>query len=160
MLDVAAEADIPVAVHTGYWGDFRKIDCKNLLPLVMRRRDVRFDMFHLGMPMLRDGALIGKSQPNVTLNLTWCAVISQVQTTRMLDELIDLVPVNKIIAFGGDYRCCVHKAYGHLVMARETVAAALARRVDDGDFDRAEAMRLARMWFHDNPTRIYRLPEA
>ena len=49
VLDVAAEADVPVAVHTGYWGDFRTIDCKNLLPLVMRRRDVRFDMFHLGL---------------------------------------------------------------------------------------------------------------
>ena len=77
----------------------------------------------------------------------------------MLDEIIDLVPVNKVIAFGGDYRVCVQKVYGHLVMARQVVAAALARRVAAGDFDRAEAVRIAKLWFHDNPTRIYKLPE-
>ena len=83
---------------------------------------------------------------------------SQVQTERMLDELIDLVPVNKIIAFGADYLFAVQKVWGHLVMARECVASALARRVDAGDFDRAEALRIARLWFHDNPARIYKLP--
>ncbi|MBL7200420.1 MAG: amidohydrolase family protein [Anaerolineae bacterium] len=156
-LDVAAEADVPVAVHTGYWDDFRELDPKFLLGIAARRRDVRFDLFHLGMPMVRDALLIGKSYPNVTLNLTWCPVISQVQTCRALDELLDLVPLNKVIAFGGDYRVAVQKVWGHLVMARECVAVALAKRVQDGDLDRAEAMRIARMWFDDNPARIYRI---
>lgn len=156
-LDVAAEADIPVAVHTGYWGDFRELDPKFMLSFASRRPDVRFDMFHLGMPMIRDAILIGKNLPNVSLNLVWCAVISQVQTARALDEIIDLVPVNKIIAFGGDYRAAVQKTYGHLVMAREVVASVLAGRIEAADFDREHAMHLARLWFHDNPTRIYRL---
>jgi len=51
----------------------------------------------------------------------------------------------------------VHKVYGHLMLAREVVAAALGRRVEEGDFDQEEALRLARLWFCDNPTRIYRL---
>ena len=148
---------MPVAVHTGYWDDFRELDPKFLLGIAARRRDVRFDLFHLGMPMVRDALLIGKSYPNVTLNLTWCPVISQVQTCRALDELLDLVPLNKVIAFGGDYRVAVQKVWGHLVMARECVAVALAKRVQDGDLDRAEAMRIARMWFDDNPARIYRI---
>jgi predicted TIM-barrel fold metal-dependent hydrolase len=156
-LDIAAKADLPVAVHTGYWGDFRRLDPKFMLGFAARRRDVRFDLFHLGMPMIRDAILIGKNLPNVTLNLCWCPVISQVQTTRALDEMVDLVPSNKIIAYGADYRVAVHKAYGHLVMARECVAAALAHRIDAGDFDRAEALRLARLWLHDNAMRIYRL---
>jgi predicted TIM-barrel fold metal-dependent hydrolase len=118
---------------------------------------VRFDVFHLGMPMIRDAILIGKSYPNVTLNLTWCPLISQVQTCRALDEIIDLVPLNKVIAFGGDYRAAVQKVWGHLVMARECVATALANRIEAGSFDRAEALRIARMWFHDNPARIYRI---
>lgn len=156
-LDVAAAADLPVAVHTGYWGDFRDLDPKLILSFAARRREVRFDLFHLGMPMIRDAVLIGKTQPNVTLNLTWCPVISLTQTVRALEELIDLVPVNKIIAFGGDYRAAVHKVYGHLVLARQAVAQALAGRVEAGDFDREEALRLARLWFVDNPRRIYRL---
>ena len=155
--DVAAESGLPVAVHTGYWGDFRALDPKFMLGFAARRRDVRFDMFHLGAPMYRDAILIGKNLPNVTLNLTWCPIISQVQTKRALDEILDLVPLNKIIAFGGDYRVCVQKVYGHLVLAREVVAAALAERIEAGDFDREEALRIARWWFHDNPARVYGL---
>jgi predicted TIM-barrel fold metal-dependent hydrolase len=152
---VAAEADVPVAVHTGYWGDFRELDPKFLLGIAARRPEVRFDLFHLGMPMIRDAILIGKSYPNVTLNLTWCAVISQVQTVRALDEVLDMVPANKVSAFGGDYRVAVQKAWGHLVMARQCVAAALANKIEAGDLDRGEALRIARMWFYDNPARIY-----
>jgi predicted TIM-barrel fold metal-dependent hydrolase len=156
-LDIAAEADAPVAVHTGYWGDFRELDPKYMLDIAARRRDVRFDVFHLGMPMIRDAILIGKSYPNVTLNLTWCPVISQVQTCRALDEVLDLVPTNKVIAFGGDYRVAVQKAWGHLVMARECVATALANRIEAGSLDRDEALRIACLWFYDNPARIYRI---
>jgi len=156
-LDVAAEAGVPVATHTGYFGDFRDVDPKLMFNVVMRRRDIHFDLFHLGVPMWREAALIGKTQPNVSLNLTWCPLISQTATTRTLDEILEMVPTNKIIAFGGDYRVAVQKVYGHLVMARQVVAAALARRVEAGDFDRQYALHLARLWFHDNPSRIYRV---
>lgn len=156
-LDVAAETDAPVAVHSGYWGDFRRLDPKHMFSFAMRRRDVRFDLFHLGMPMIRDAILIGKTLPNVTLNLTWCPIISQEQTMRALDEIIDLVPLNKVIAFGGDYRVAVQKVYGHLVLAREAVAATLAKQVEADRLDRPEALRIAKMWFCDNPVRIYGL---
>ena len=156
-LDVAAEADVPVAVHTGYWNDFRDLAPTLMFSFAARRRDVRFDMFHLGMPMVREAATMGKTLPNVTLNLTWCPIISQVMTARTLDEILDLVPITKIIAFGGDYRVAVQKTYGHLALAKECVASALAKRVESGDFDRGRALHIARLWFHDNPTRIYRL---
>ena len=156
-LDVAADADVPVAVHAGYWGDFRELDPKNMFSFADRRRDVRFDMFHLGMPMVRDAIIIGKTLPNVSINLVWCPIISQVQTYRALDEIIDMVPTNKIIAFGGDYGVSVQKVYGHLVMAREVIAQVLADRVEQGDFDKEYAMYLAKLWFYDNPCRIYKL---
>jgi uncharacterized protein len=156
-LDVAAEAGVPVTVHAGYFGDFREVDPKHIFSFALRRRDVQFDLLHLGVPMWRDAALIGKTMPNVTLNLAWCPIVSQLQTTRTLAEIIDLVPSNKIIAFGGDYRVAVQKVWGHLVMAREVVASVLAKRIEAGDMDRIHAMCLARLWFHDNPRRIYHL---
>ncbi len=156
-LDVAAEAGVPVATHAGYFGDFREVDVTYMFNVVMRRRDVQFDLFHLGVPMWREAALIGKTQPNVTLNLTWCPIVSQTTTVRTLDEIIDLVPMNKIIAFGADYRVAVHKVYGHLVMAREVVAAALAKRIEAGEFDAEYALHLAGLWLHDNAARVYRV---
>ena len=146
-------------MHTGYWGDFRTLDPKLLLSFVGRRADVRFDMFHLGSPMLRDAMVIGKNHPNVTCNLCWLALISQVQLERSLDEIIDLVPANKIIAFGGDYRVCRAEGVGRTSSWRASASRPRsARRVDAGDFDKPEALRIAKLWFHDNPARIYRLP--
>jgi hypothetical protein len=133
------------------------VDPKLMFTFATRRRDVRFDLFHLGAPMLRDAALIGKNEPNVTLNLTGCWCTFELATERTLDELVDLAPLNKVIAFGGDYRVAVHKIYGHLVMAREGVASVLARRVEAGEFDIDYALHVARMWFADNPKNIYRL---
>ncbi len=156
-LDVAAEAGVPVAVHTGYLDDFRQLDPKLLLGFAFERPDIHFDLFHLGVPMIRDAILIGKNLPNVSLNLTWCAIISQVQTVRALDEILDLVPTNKVIAFGADYKVAVQKVWGHLVMARECVALALTNRINAGLMNRDEALMITKEWFLDNPIKIYRL---
>lgn len=156
-LDVAAELGVPVAVHAGFWGDFRQYDPKFMLDFALRRSDVCFDLFHLGMPMIRDAIQIGKNLRNVSLNLTWCPIISQVQTSRALDEIIDLVPINKVIAFGGDYRVSVQETWGHLTMARECVAEALSHRITSGQMSKQDAFDIARLWFYENPKRIYRL---
>lgn len=76
------------------------------------------------------------------------------QTCRALDEVLDLVPLNKVIAFGGDYRVAVQEVWGHLVMVRESVATALAKRVEAESLDRDEAIGIARMWFYGNPAHI------
>ena len=75
----------------------------------------------------------------------------------MLDECLDLVPVNNLIVFGGDYGWPVENVYGHLKMARGVVARVLAKRIELGEMDFAQALGVARLWFHDNPARIYRL---
>jgi hypothetical protein len=78
-------------------------------------------------------------------------------TRAALDEYLDLVPVNKITAFGGDYGKPVEKVYGHLVMARENIAAVLGRRVEAGLMTESQAISVARRWFYDNPAELYRL---
>jgi len=157
ILPLAAELGLVVAVHTGMWHDFRVLDPKHFLPVFMQHLDTQFDLFHMGMPWVRDTAIIAKNCPNVTLNLCWTHIISPVQTRSGLDEYIDLVPLNKIIGFGADYHRPVEKVYGHLVMARENIAAILGGRVEQGLIDIDEAIRIAKMWLYDNPVRIYNL---
>ena len=101
--------------------------------------------------------MLGKGFPNVWLNLAWTHIISQRFATTGLDEAIDLVPSNKVLAFGGDYGVPVEKVYGHLVMAREDIADALARRISEGQMSETQALDLARKWFWDNPVELYRL---
>ena len=69
-----------------------------------------------------------------------------------LDEAIDLIPMNKILAFGGDYSGVVlEKIYGHLVMARENIAEVLARRIMNKQLSESQALTLVRKWFWENP---------
>ncbi len=153
----AARQDLVIAVHTGYWGDFRKLDPLHMIPTLQRHPQARFDIYHLGYPWMRETLMLAKGFPNVWLNLAWTHIISQRFATTGLDEAIDTVPANKVLAFGGDYRIPVEKTYGHLVMAREDIAEALARRIQDGWMTESQALDLAHRWFWENPVELYRL---
>jgi len=156
-LDLAADHDLVVAVHTGVWGDFRGLDVEHMIPILPRHPETRFDIYHLSIPSVRAAILVGKNNPNCWLNLCWCHIVSPKMTMSAMDEMLDLVPVNKVLGFGGDYGKPVEKAYGHLVMARENIATVLGRRVDDGLMTLEQAAAVARKWFWDNPVELYGL---
>ena len=157
IMEICADLDMVVAVHAGMWGDFRVLDPKHMIPVFPRHPRTRFDLYHMGMPWVRDTGVIGKNNQNVWLNLCWCHIISPEMTCSALDEWIDLVPVNKIIAFGGDYSRPVEKVYGHLLMAKEDIARVLARRIDRGLMGFDEATFIIKRWFWDNPKELYKL---
>ena len=127
------------------------------IPFLQRHENARFDIFHLGYPWVREALMLGKGFANVWLNLCWTHIISQRFAVAGLDEAVDLVPMNKILAFGGDYAVPVEKVYGHLVMAREDVAEVLARRITSGQMTESQALDLGRKWFWDNAIDLYKL---
>ena len=157
VFELARRRQLTVAVHSGVWDDFRDSQPTHLIPVAARYPDVAFDLFHLGAPYVREAVMIGKMFANVSLNLCWNAVMSPELTAQMLDECLDLIPVNRLILFGGDYNLPVEKVYGHLIMAKEIAARVLAKRIRRAEMDRAEALRIANLWFHDNAASIYRL---
>jgi predicted TIM-barrel fold metal-dependent hydrolase len=161
MIDIAEELDLVVAVHSGIiwtnWQDFTALHPAHLIPTLLRHREARFDVYHAGIPYCRELGVMGKTFPNLWLNLCWCHIVSPAMTRSTLDEWLDLVPINKIIAFGGDYCKPVEKVYGHLVMAREDIARVLAGRVADGLLTEKQAVAIAHKWFFENPNELYRL---
>jgi predicted TIM-barrel fold metal-dependent hydrolase len=157
MIRFAGEQDLVVAVHTGYWGDFRTLDPLHMIPILERHPRVRFDLYHLGYPWVRESLMLGKGFANAWINFCWTHVISQKFAQDGLDEAIDLLPMNKIIGFGGDYHLPVEKTYGHLVMAREDIARVLAARIERKQMTEEQATALARKWLWDNPVELYRL---
>jgi predicted TIM-barrel fold metal-dependent hydrolase len=154
---IGTEAGLVIAVHTGYWGDFRELDPLHMIPMLQRFPDTKFDIYHLGYPWVRETLMLGKGFPNVWLNFCWTHIISQRFAVAGLDEAIDLVPMSKILIFGGDYTMAVEKVYGHLVMAREDTAEVLAQRIREGQMSESQALELARKWFWDNPKDLYSL---
>ena len=61
MATLAAELDLPVAVHTGApwtnWLDFRVWEPTGLIPFLQTFRDTRFDLYHAGVPFVTQSSL-------------------------------------------------------------------------------------------------------
>ena len=145
----------PVAVHCGVAGDYRTMDVKNFIPIFQQFGDLHFDLFHMSLPSYLDYAWCGRNFANVSLNFCWAHLVSQELFERCAETCIDVVPLNKVIAFGGDFIFCPPAAVGGLIMAKESLARVLGRRVKVGRLGMAEARRILEMWFHDNPCRVY-----
>lgn len=158
MLEIAARQDLTVATHSGLWGDFRRLEAGHMIPFFMRHKNTRFDLYHLSFPQMHEAVVIGKNFPNVWLNLAWTHIMSPTLTQEGLRLILDMVPVNKVSAFGGDYLSrAVDKVMGHLRIAQEDVAAVLAERREAGLMSEKQALEVARKWFWDNPVEAYRL---
>ncbi len=157
LIERAAALDWPVAMHTGVWGDFRQNDPKFAIEFLARFRNVRFDIYHLGIPFSEQCVFIAKSFPNAHLNLCWTYLVSETITRHCVNMILDAVPVTKVFGFGGDMVLGVESVYGHLVMARESLGAALGHRVADGRINVDSAKEVLKLWLFDNAKGFYRL---
>jgi hypothetical protein len=159
-IELCGKYNLTVAVHCGIfwdcWRDFYKTSIENIVPFAMTYRDTIFDIYHAGMPWVREAGVAGNQYPNVNLNLTWTHEISPVMTKSFLNEWIDLVPLNKIIGFGADSETPFLTA-GNRRRTFDNIAEVLARRVTGGEMSIEEAEEICRMWLYDNPKKIYRL---
>lgn len=156
----AREFDLPVQLHTGYlagnWGDPTQGDPGPLVPVLQRYRNVRFDLFHAGWPYSEVLGAIGKSLPNVWLDMCWAWAMNPAQMERILREWLAGVPHNKIFAFGADTGspfCTV----GYALQARMGIARVLEAMVADGDCDRETAKLAARRIMHENARTLYEM---
>ncbi|MCY1723183.1 amidohydrolase family protein [Prolixibacteraceae bacterium Z1-6] len=160
VVELADEAAIPVQIHTGLQaGDGNFIENSNpthLANLFLKFRNVNFILFHGGYPFGSELASLAKNFRNVSIDLCWLYIISPSYSERYLNEWLETVPANKIMAFGGDFHN-VEGVYGHLLFARQVVANVLIKKVRDGYFSEAEALKVAQMILHDNAISILKL---
>lgn len=160
ILRIANKKGLVFQFHTGLLegnGNYISNSDPSLLSnLLLEYPNVTFDLFHIGFPYQHVMSALGKMFPNVRLNMCWAHVISPAASMDILNEWLDSVPINKIIAFGGDY-CFVDAVYGHQAIARMNVSTVLAQKVREGIFGMEEAKWMAKRMFYDNPKSIYGL---
>jgi hypothetical protein len=94
--------------------------------------------------------------PNVWTDLCWVYIISPAVGRSALGELLETVPANKILGFGGDCST-VEATYAHAVMARKAIARTLSEKVVDGLLDEETAVYIARRILRDNVIDCYGL---
>lgn len=163
LIEIAGELQLPVVFHSAMQAhtEHNPDDARplRLWNLPHRYRHVNFIILHAGFPWSTDAGMLAKHYANVYLDMGWMHLMSPEISTRALLEWIDLVPMHKIFGFGGDY-CVVEKVFGHLQLARQDIARALATAMarDAMPITRAQAWLQAILF--DNPQRVYQLEQA
>lgn len=159
-LEILDGKGLPISFHTGIQAagrnDIRRTNPTQLTNLFHEYPSVRFDLFHGGYPYCHEWIELGKSWPNVYLNMCWLNGISPVAARAALSEALECVPVNKIFAFGGDVGM-PHLVVGYAMQARENVALVLAEKVELGIFSMDEAKEYAERILRLNAREMWNL---
>jgi predicted TIM-barrel fold metal-dependent hydrolase len=156
-LETVKECGMVAAVHTGVWGDINYKTPMLLFPAVERHPEVLFDIYHMGMPFVRECGFLGKNYANAYVNCCWSHIVSDRMAVSALDEWLDYVPVSKVFGFGGDFATMPENIWAHLQIARENFAEVFSARIARGRMDLDGAKQVLKLWMYDNPARVYRL---
>jgi hypothetical protein len=156
----ATAAGLPIQFHVGpRAGSYGSLEGASLAPmidLIRANRASRFDISHSGFPYLAEAGVLAKTCDNVYLNMSWIHIYSPEACVQALREWLRAVPWNKIVGFGDDLYW-VDTIHGHLLMARQNVATALASLVEDHLLTEPEAVEIGRGLFFENPAALYGL---
>lgn len=157
----AGELALPVQLHTGHMAGIRSrvtdANASHLRSVLEVHKSVRFDLFHGNWPYMGDYLFLGKNYPNVALDLCWVHIIDPYYSVQLLERGVQVVPHTKFHLFGGDYGDFPEYVVGHLEIARQNTARALANLVDSRWISHDEAIELARAWLYDNPNAFFAL---
>ncbi len=158
VIQLAEEFKRPLQIHTGHlagnWHDVRNSNPADLIPLFLRYRNVRFDVFHASWPFSEFIASVGKTFPNVWLDMCWAWAMNPVQMERTLDEWLACVPNNKIFGFGGD-TWNPFSMIGYAEQARKGIANVLEKKVSTGEYDLETARFVAERIMHKNAEEFF-----
>lgn len=160
LMGIANQRGITLQIHTGIQAgngnDIRNADPRLMTNLFSEYPDISFDLFHIGYPFQNDMAVLVKTFPNVFVDMCWSHIIAPAASRKFLKDLIDTVPINKIMAFGGDVSR-IDLICGHLKMAKENVACSLSELIADRQIDLDQAKFISGRIFFENPKKLFSL---
>jgi uncharacterized protein len=158
IIEQAIERDLPIQIHTGFQNDngnfVEYTRPTHLTNLFMTYPRGKFELLHGGWPYTQEFTALAKVFPNVYADMAWTYIIGPNMAARLLGDLLDSVPYNKILGFGGDYNFA-EGAYAHARIARRVIRHVLADRIEHNDLTEDEALAVARHIMHDSAATLY-----
>jgi uncharacterized protein len=160
IIEQASVRELPIQIHTGFQNDnanyVENSRPTHLTNLFMEFPRAKFALLHGGWPYTQEWVSQAKVFPNVYADMSWTYIIGPRMAMRLLHDLIDSVPANKILGFGGDYNFA-EGAYAHARIARRAIRHVLADRIERGDMSESKALALAHRIMHDNAAELYNI---
>lgn len=161
----ATEHDLPVKLHAGYYAGDNRMPLARLIhnagsacELCRAAPQTQFVFMHICYPYYEELISVAKQYTNACVDMCWGWIINPVASKDFLKKYLVTAPANKILTFGGDYRF-VEQTQGHALIARQGIALALSKLVEEGWLSVDDALELIDPIVHGNARRIFRLPE-
>lgn len=158
VLRLANEKHMVMQIHTGLqeglFNDLANSNPMHLRNLFRQYPDVKFDIFHIGYPYQKELAVLAKTHPNVYVDFAWANIISPYAVRDALYEMLEVVPWNKLFAFGGDY-LFYDGVVGHVTLARQNVCRVLAKKVERNEITLAFAEQILAGLLHGNAEKVF-----
>lgn len=120
--------------------------------------DMNFELLLGTQAYSQDTNILVKNLPNVRVSGIWWHNMYPVYIRRLMEERLDICPLNKVSAFFSD-AYCVEWAYGKRQLVQREFAHMCAEKVAKGYLSRTDVTEIARAWWYENPMNAYGLSE-
>lgn len=158
MIGLAGKYKMNVIFHVGLaawnFNSAENSHASNLEWLIRAFPQVNFVILHCGYPFFDEAVLLAKYYPNVYLNMTWDHIIERGKSVQLVKTFIEMLPTNKIHAFGGDY-LFPQQIYGDVIFTKENLYKAFSELIQEGLLTTDQTKQIVYDWLYANPKAFY-----
>ncbi|MBX9723998.1 MAG: amidohydrolase family protein [Candidatus Obscuribacterales bacterium] len=158
--EIAAEAKIPIQVHSGIGDDDADLVKCNpaLMQNLFRSRafaKCTFVMLHC-YPYIREAAIMCSLYGNVYMDLSLSMSLASPNSASMVSEALAVAPASKLLAASDGHSCPESHWYGALCWKRG-LNYCLLEMINEGLITQREAEEIAALILHNNAISLYKL---
>ncbi|MCC6486750.1 MAG: hypothetical protein IT364_04555 [Candidatus Hydrogenedentes bacterium] len=121
--------------------------------LVARYPRLRFMCFLASRHGNQSLCTLARELPNFSLAGYWWHNFFPGAIRQVMEERLDMLPLNKQIGFFSD-AYCADWAYAKAILVRKQMAQVLAGKIDSGQYTEEEALGIAKAIVHDSPREL------
>ena len=155
---LSSKYNLPVQIHAGFQLGKRTIeefgDPKLLNKVFIRYKNVRFIIMHTSIPYSYDLGVLAKNHSNVYVDFSWSNALSPSMAKRFFNDSIELVPIDRILAFGDD-SATVEGTLGEALNSRMMVVDVLSQKVENQYLSVEEAKKIISLVLYENAKDLF-----
>ncbi len=123
---------------------------KQVAEMIARHPRLRFQCFLSNLAANQSMCTLGRELPNLTLVGYWWHNFFPGVMRQVMDERLDMLPLNRQIGFFSD-AYCVEWSYAKAFIVRKELAQVLFDRIERSQYSLDDALSVARTILHDTP---------
>lgn len=159
----ALEYKMPLKFHTGLYSAANtmnfpamRYNIQDLASLSIKYPGCPIIAMHTAYPYQDELVLAIRQITNLYADMSWSWLVDPYAARKFLQSALTAAPVNKVMAFGGDYSF-PENTYGSLVLTKMFMAEALDWLIGLGYFSSKEATKMAKYLLYENAVELYQL---